>query len=264
MSIVLKAIVRGHYDLQKLRIQAGNRIIANFRSKLDIAPSDKAEKAALSSIKTEFAALPAIKSKKHFKGTPIIAEYPEYVLVKSYVALLESEKQVIKEITQIVNEHPLYISFLSSIKGIGPLMTGILLTEIDISKADTPAALWKYAGLDVTSKGEGRSRRAEHLVDREYTKADGTVATKKSITYNPRLKTKLMGVLAPSLIKQQSPDYAPVYYEYKTRLETSRPEMVKGHMHMMALRYMTKRFLKHLYLNWRKLENLSVTERWTS
>lgn len=39
----LKTMVRGTYDLQKLRIEMGNRIIGNFKSKLGQAPSQKEE-----------------------------------------------------------------------------------------------------------------------------------------------------------------------------------------------------------------------------
>ena len=39
----LKSIVRGAYDLQKLRIQTGLRIVCNFKSKLGLEPSAKEE-----------------------------------------------------------------------------------------------------------------------------------------------------------------------------------------------------------------------------
>jgi hypothetical protein len=37
----LRNMVRGAYDLQKLRIQTGNRLVANFRSKLGIKKDEK-------------------------------------------------------------------------------------------------------------------------------------------------------------------------------------------------------------------------------
>jgi len=40
----LKTMVRGGYDLQKLRIQMGNRIVQNFKSKLGQEPSEKEDK----------------------------------------------------------------------------------------------------------------------------------------------------------------------------------------------------------------------------
>ena len=37
----LKTIVRGAYDIQKNRIQTGNRLVGNFKAKLGQAPSEK-------------------------------------------------------------------------------------------------------------------------------------------------------------------------------------------------------------------------------
>ena len=36
----LKILVRGAYDIQKLRIQMGNRLVGNFKAKLGQAPSE--------------------------------------------------------------------------------------------------------------------------------------------------------------------------------------------------------------------------------
>lgn len=38
---MLRQLVRGAYDLQKLRIQSGNRLVANFKAKLGQAPSER-------------------------------------------------------------------------------------------------------------------------------------------------------------------------------------------------------------------------------
>ena len=41
---VLRSYVRGAYDIQMLRVQTGNRIVAVFREKLGIEPGEKTEK----------------------------------------------------------------------------------------------------------------------------------------------------------------------------------------------------------------------------
>jgi len=99
---MLKAIIRGHYDIQKLRIQIGNRIVANFRAKLGIEASERAENAALKQISAEFDAIPAVKSSKKFKGTPIISKFAEYVLIRRYMELMSNEKQAVKNIIPVV------------------------------------------------------------------------------------------------------------------------------------------------------------------
>lgn len=56
----------------------------------------------------------------------------------------------------------------------------------------------------VAVRFEGRSKKNYCLVDREYTDKEGNLKFKKSITFNPFLKTKLLGVLASSFIKSGS------------------------------------------------------------
>ena len=94
----------------------------------------------------------------------------------------------------------------------------------------------------------------------EYTDSQGEVKLKKGITYNPILKTKLMGVLTGCLMKAQDPTYSVIYYDYKKRLDLS--EYHKGktaaHKNMMAQRYMIKQFLRNMWTTWRTLEGLPV------
>lgn len=93
----------------------------------------------------------------------------------------------------------------------------------------------------------------------EYTDKNGKKAMKRGITYNPVLKTKLMGVLTSSFLKCGS-EYAKVYYDYRARLdgEPKHANKTAGHKNMMAQRYMIKQFLRDLWVCWRELEGLEV------
>jgi Intein splicing domain/LAGLIDADG-like domain len=115
-------------------------------------------------------------------------------------------------------------------------------------------------GLDVAADGKGRSMRKEHLVTRTYLNKDKEEKEKQSITFNPFLKSKLLGVLGPSLLRAKNDYYTEVYQGYKHRLESQEKyqEDSKGHRHNMALRYVVKRFLADLYEAWRPLEGLPV------
>lgn len=109
-------------------------------------------------------------------------------------------------------------------------------------------------GMD-TGRRKGQSRRAEHLVDKEYRAKDGTIKIKKSITYNPFLKTKLLGVLGGSFLKgKRSKDayYHELYYNYKNRImnDERHAGKTKAHIHFMANRYMIKYFLQDLFVAW--------------
>lgn len=94
----------------------------------------------------------------------------------------------------------------------------------------------------------------------EYTDKDGKQSTKRGITYNPILKTKLMGVLTGCLLKAKDPTYSAIYYDYRSRLDNSveHKDKTAGHKSMMAQRYMIKQFLRNLWTTWRTLEGLEV------
>jgi hypothetical protein len=268
----LRAMTRGAYDLQKLRIQAGLRLCANFRSKLGQGAGtaedeldDDAVK-VLDELRTSYRRLTdgiaknrRLPPKDVFKGDELISEYTDLMLVASYFELEGVERKQFAQLETVLPDFPIYVKFLKGVRGIGPAMAGVLISEIDIRKAAYPSSLWKYAGLDLGPDGRGRSRRGEHLVDRQYTTAAGEDAVRKSITYNPFLKTKLMGVIASSFLRTKSP-YAKIYADYKHRLETdpARAEWSKGRRHQAAMRYMAKQFLKDLYNAWRPLEGLTV------
>lgn len=106
----------------------------------------------------------------------------------------------------------------------------------------------------------GRSKR--HLIDREYVSKTGETLTKKSISYNPFLKTKLMGVLADSFIKCPGSKYERIYRGYRSRLDNSPRHYGKtdAHKHMMAKRYAVKMFLMDLWVAWRTIEGLPVSD----
>lgn len=267
----LRTIVRGAYDVQKLRIQMGNRIVGNFKAKLGQAPGQPEEEMDAEGKKIIEAMRAAYKKltdgvkvfprQKDFVGDEVISDYTELCLVAQYMDLEKHEDQHFRRLGNILNEFPIYTHFLDHVRGIGPAMAGVIISEIDITKCRYPSSLWKYAGLDVASNGAGRSRKKEHLVEREYKDRDGNPATRVGITFNPFLKTKLVGVLASSFLRCQDSPYAEVYRNYKHRLENHEKyaTVSKGHRHNMAMRYMVKRFLVDLYREWRTLEGLDVS-----
>ena len=272
MTSPLKTMVRGAYDLQKLRIMMGNRIVGNFKSKLGQDPGESEEdgisaegKAILVDLRRRYKKLTDGVTKvklTEFAGDEVISTYTELCLLDSYFEIEKDEANHFKRLESLLGEYPIYTQFLKPTKGIGPAMSGVIISEIDITKARHPSSLWKYAGLDVAGDGRGRSRRAEHLVKARYVNRDGEEAERNSITFNPFLKTKLIGVLAPSFLRASNEKYRAVYDAYKNRLQ-HRPdwsEEKKGHVNNAALRYMIKMFLIDLYAAWRTLEGLPVSK----
>ncbi len=268
----LRTIVRGAYDIQKNRIQTGNRLVGNFKAKLGQAPSQKEDtidadgQQILANLRRSHKLLTegvaTFPRQATFKGDEVISSYTELCLVANYLELEEQEKTHFRRLGNILKDYPIYNNFLAGVVGVGPAMAGVIISEIDITKAEYPSSVHKYAGLDVAGDGQGRSRKKEHLEESQYTDKNGELQTKKGITFNPFLKTKLVGVLGSSFIKQ-SPDkckYRKVYDDYKHRIENmeAHKEKSKGHRHNMAVRYMIKIFLIDLYNEWRSLEGLPV------
>jgi hypothetical protein len=268
-------MVRGAYDLQKLRIQTGNRIVANFKTKLGQAPShpeeelEEEEQEVLVDLRRRYKKLTdgvkVFPKQATFKGDEVISSYTELCLLAQYVSLEDQEATHFKRVEQILMEYPIYTEFLLKVKGCGPAMSAVILSEIDITKANYPSSLWKLAGYDVvTEDNKGRSRIKEHRVPKSYTNKEGEIKETVGITFNPFLKTKLY-VLGTCFLKVKESPYKDSYYNYKNRLENhpAHKEKTKLHRHRMAIRYMIKRFLVDLYLNWRRIEGLEVHDEYS-
>lgn len=235
-KLFLRTSVRSLYDLQSLRVAMGNRVVGNFKAKLGLQPSkkedtlDKQGKQILDDLRDEHKKLAdgvaKTLTKKTFVPQPggMIANFGEFCLVNNYIALEKAEKSGFAQLEALLEEFPIWNKYLSGIDGIGPQMGAVLISEINIHDfwengegptrkrclpGDTGAkkkvcyasTVWKYAGLAVEADGQGQSRKEQHLVDRQYIDSKGKPQIKKSITFNPFLKTKLIGVVGPSFQK---------------------------------------------------------------
>ncbi len=274
---ISKALIRTLYDMQHERIQTGNRICAEIKARLGQQPGkseeelEKEAKDFLDRARAEYQRITDafVLNQAHkylkvdFENREIITDAGMLIFVELYEEQLAHEEKMAKVIAKLVQQHPLWDAFLDGVRGCGPLMSAVILSEFNIHKAERISQFWAYAGLDVASDGRGRGRYTEHLVDVTYTDKGGKEATRKGITFNPFLKTKLVGVLATCFLKQPAEEckYRKVYDDYKHRLENhpAHQDKSKGHRHNMAMRYMIKIFLQDLWLAWRELEGLPVT-----
>lgn len=286
----LSVAVATAYDLQKLRIMTGNRLCASFRHKLGMTPSDAEEdqedviKKVLQRVRADYDLMTegvvavtktdgslAVPRSNQFKPVGCITTRGEFMLFQQYLALDAQENDHFKKtLPGLLEGFPIYDFYLNHVKGIGPAIAAIIVRYFDIHKARYPSSFWKYAGLDVVRvqdektkdvTWEGRSRRKAHLVPRQYENSQGETVDTVGISFQPFVKTKLMGVLAGSFLKCKSP-YAQLYYDYRNRLENhpkyDKPEQ-KARRHQMAQRYMVKQFLVDLHANWAELEGLPPT-----
>lgn len=262
---VIRTMVRSAYDMQHLRIQMGNRVTASFKAKLGMRQDgmsekelEKQEKGLLDQLRASYARITdgvieehgedikagKLPTERKFVGDALISHYSELLLIDNYMGTLANEQHHFKDMEKILKKIPIYKEFLADIRGIGPAMAGVIISEIDIYKAEYPSSLHMLAGLDVVhigkyvnDKGEekvmtgweidqwyanpdnidkqilaegkypvefeavGRSRKEYCLVRRSYVNKDGKEAERNSITFNPFLKTKLIGVLGTSFLR---------------------------------------------------------------
>ena len=179
--------------------------------------------------------------------------------------LKDLEDFVDGRVAYLIQGHPAYCWF-SRVKGVGKENIGKVVGLIDIEKADTISALWKFSGFAPTKEGKAMRR----------VKGGG------KLEYNSQLRS-MCWRLVSSLLRAKGKFYK--YYlkekdKYYQRCEnegikivpaTSLPKdtdgkryesdtmISEGHVHNMALRKTTKLFLASLWLVWRKEEGLPVT-----
>jgi hypothetical protein len=208
----IRTMVRTMYDFQDMRIRMANRL----KKKKDGTDQEHAEDVDL-----DTDAVP--------------------VLVEVWQDAQSAERKLARALGAELKGIPVYDEFLSKVKGCGPLMSSVILSEYDIEIATTVSKLWAFTGL-----APGR---------------DKLVKGQKA-TFNKWLRTKMVGVLASSFLRSGS-EYRKYYDQMKGRLENEegwKEEEKPGHRHRAAIRYMVKMFLKDLYVAWRTLDGLPVRE----
>jgi len=280
---IIRSAIKSYYEFESVRISIGNRIVASFNIQNGQTPSSKKEEMnddALKQIKLfelEYRRITDayvenkqliknIIKKNQGSGTSLklthIRNMSDYYMIDAYVGILEKEENLKKVVELYLREIPIYTEFLAGVKGCGTLMSGVIITYFDIYKAKYKSSFIKYAGIDTyydEDKGKYVGTTKAHTVMVDYIDKNGETKTKNSITYQPFLKTKLLGVLTGSFIKSGS-DYATPYYEYKNR-KLNDPRMKDeplAHIDKMAKRYMLKIFLSDLFVKWKEIEGLPV------
>lgn len=156
------------------------------------------------------------------------------------------EAELLKEISSRLKLEPIYKYYLSKIKGIGPAISAQLITRIgDPARFDRISSLWKYCGLDVRD-GEAPRRRK------------GTVAN-----WNHHLRMVLVGRMIPQFIKLKGKKCfgRDLYDQYKTFYTNRDKDAISaGHIENRARRKVAKVFLSCLWVAWRRIKGLSITE----
>lgn len=120
----IRHAVRFFYDVQKLRIQSGNR------------------------------------SGGQAEDSEIALDEDDVAFMKAQSdGLEELEGNALKEISRLIKRVPIYEEWLKEQSGCGPTMAGVIISEIDIHACSTPSQLWAYCGLGVADDGRTMRRQ---------------------------------------------------------------------------------------------------------
>lgn len=167
-------------------------------------------------------------------------------------SLKEYEVKLTKKMEGKLETIPVYSNYLSKTKGIGAVYSACLIAWIDdIGRFDTISKLHRYSGLSA--------------IDNKAQKPRGGY----SLDYNPKMKT-LMYKIGTSFLMSKNSLYRGVYdkarkhYEDRGKYSESNPGGYKNklHLHLRAMKKMERIFVANLWLAWRKLEGLPVSEPW--
>jgi hypothetical protein len=151
-----------------------------------------------------------------------------------------------------------------SIKGVGPVIAAGLIAHIDINKAATVSQIWRYAGLDPSTKwnkGEKRPWNADlkvlcYKLGESFVKVSGY----EDAFYGKVYRDKKDELTAKNDAGGFAETAARSVYGEKTQAakHVAAGRLPPAQIHARARRYAVKLFLSHFHAKWRELEGLPV------
>jgi len=275
----LRPRVNSLYDMQKQRIAAGGRIVSEFYAKMGIKPGKKIndvlesddpddaetqeeQKKAMKVLDvlklehkriTDVIANDVKKAEEEkilktiFKTGQLITNKSELIQARYYFDLCQFEKELEKEVADLLPAFDVWNDWLSNQFGIGVKLGAALLSRLNPFIAKYPSAYIRYMGLDVGPDGKGTSRRKDHMVMKEYVAKNGEIKKKKSLTYNPWLKSKFVSTCTMNFRKKSVKNIhrRQMYDNYLNRYQNhpEHKDKPKAHLAAMAMRPVMKQFL---------------------
>lgn len=141
-----------------------------------------------------------------------------------------------------------------AVVGIGPVIAAGLLAHIDMTKAPTVGHIWRFAGLDPTSKWERGQKRPHNadlkrlcwLIGESFVKVSGREDAFYGKIYKARRAYEQRRSDAGELSDQAARIVAarPTHAQRATYAAGALPD---GHLHARAKRYAVKLFLAHYH-----------------
>jgi rubrerythrin len=202
--------------------------------------------------------------------------------------LSDLEDYVDGRVTELIRSHPAYPWF-SRVKGVGGENIGKVIAPIDIERAKTISALWKFAGFAVEDgsaprrvKGGGKLAYNSQLRSMCWRLANSLKRAKgcfyeyyirEKEKYQERFLSQGLKILATpsgrwvcancgaSWARQRDISSCCDSPQIEKKLRQEPPGVIwLGHLDAMAVRKAIKLFLACLWLVWREAEGLPVTK----
>jgi NAD-dependent DNA ligase len=187
----MKALFHGFKDLQQLRIQQGNRLCANFYSRLGIAPGTSPDKLAgknaniIKRVRSDMKLITdAILEEKKKRpniikimkkvGTELISTAVDISLAENYVKFQEMEEDTKKAIQKELENFDIWNKYLVHVPGIGPAIAGGVISFLNIRKARYASSFWKYCGVDAMPFTEEPEAEYRLILDEPWPVKGGT------------------------------------------------------------------------------------------
>src|SRR4051794_35882377 len=124
MTSALRLMVRGAYSIQRIRIQTGLRLCANFRNKLKVTGEIKTEdedelsekaKKIIDILKQDYRRLTegvarnrTLPRREGFVGAGVISDFTELVLIHQYESLERQEREHFRHIGEALEGVPIW------------------------------------------------------------------------------------------------------------------------------------------------------------
>lgn len=156
--------------------------------------------------------------------------------------------------------------WMRSVKGIGPVIAAGLIAHIDIEKAPTVGHIWRYAGLDPTSKWEKGQKRPWNASLKVLCWKVGQSFVKVSGGENPGFYGGIYRKRkAYEVAKNSAGDYADQAAAKLEKFKIGKTtdaykaysigQLPPAHIDQRSQRYATKLFLSHMHGKWYEIHH---------
>ena len=229
----IRTILRTIDDFQNTRIRTANRL----KVKADGTPQEDAETNA-----------PDVTSDSILDTGKLFGDAKQI------------EQDLTKRLESVVKQTPEWKKYFKGIKGIGPKMAAILISEIDPYKAETVSKIWQYAGLNSSMVfGKKKDKDGNVVTTTDLVRGDRPTAG-YILPYNKYLKMCVGGKIATQLLMAKNPKYVAIYEGAKNFYKTNPKWKDESdmHIHRAAVRKMLKQFLADYYAFVRPLYGLET------